>query len=264
MIRILYADDDPEMRTLVKMFLESVYSEISVTLVNGASEALEAIQESEYDLIVSDYNMPGGADGLQFLKILRSNEYKTPFILYTAETGNIEFVQRALREGASFVHAKGEDAFMGYVSLVCKICWAIHRNRSNDRLVGYKLTQYDFSDEFKKHMEETVSTVKKSLKSDGVLMILFANEDDILFSSNVIGISDDKIRNLLTPNCVEVEDGLVFDSLINASIEVDKIILGKIYAFNGNKQFNDKDKEKLRILSIFVASKIMEWVSRPK
>ena len=83
--KILVVDDMQTMRKIViKVLKELGYSDISEA--HDGKEAWGKVQVGEYDLIISDWNMPNGT-GLDFLKKVRSDSKygKTPFILVTAE-----------------------------------------------------------------------------------------------------------------------------------------------------------------------------------
>jgi len=62
--RVLVADDDGGVRgTLVRGLTANGYD---VTAVQNGFEALDALSDEEYDLVVSDINMPG-MDGIELL-----------------------------------------------------------------------------------------------------------------------------------------------------------------------------------------------------
>lgn len=83
MNKILYVDDAPSMRKLVEMVLSS---EFDLTLASNGQEALEATKKAQFDVIISDINMPV-MNGLEFLEKVRSEEqYKfTPVLMMTTE-----------------------------------------------------------------------------------------------------------------------------------------------------------------------------------
>lgn len=62
---VLLVDDDPDIRTIIRRGLES--SGHSVCEANGARTALQSLQSTAADLIVSDLFMPEG-DGLELLR----------------------------------------------------------------------------------------------------------------------------------------------------------------------------------------------------
>ena len=63
----------------------------------------------DYEVIVSDYQMPG-MNGIEFLKRLRSQLGHIPFILFTGR-GREEVAIEALNCGADFYLQKGGDPF---------------------------------------------------------------------------------------------------------------------------------------------------------
>jgi len=82
--RILLVEDEPEVRTIV----ESVLSSFGYTVkavANGA-EALDAMEETQPDLILSDVRMPI-IDGFQLLQRIRADPvwHHTPFIIVSAK-----------------------------------------------------------------------------------------------------------------------------------------------------------------------------------
>ena len=68
MISILYVDDDEAFCNLSKLFLEKT-EDFSVTTVRSGREAVQIALSDRYDVIISDYHMPG-MDGIELLKIV--------------------------------------------------------------------------------------------------------------------------------------------------------------------------------------------------
>jgi len=83
MKKILYIDDASSMRKLVKMVLGKQFD---LALAENGAEGLSQLQTAQFDLIISDINMPI-MNGLTFLQKARSLEnYKfTPILMMTTE-----------------------------------------------------------------------------------------------------------------------------------------------------------------------------------
>ncbi|MEI6796654.1 MAG: PAS domain S-box protein, partial [Methanomassiliicoccales archaeon] len=118
MIRILYADDEPMMLDLTKEFLE-MDPGLSVEIVASAAEAIGTLQRQTYDVVISDYQMPG-MDGLEFLRWLRSSGNNVPFILFTGK-GREDVVVKALDDGADYYVQKGTDTKAQFAELRHKV-----------------------------------------------------------------------------------------------------------------------------------------------
>ena len=82
MHKILIAEDDLELRLLFTHVLER--NGYHVTGVADGAEALVAIGEDYYDLIISDIMMPN-MDGYTFVRQLRNNGSNTPVLMITAK-----------------------------------------------------------------------------------------------------------------------------------------------------------------------------------
>ena len=80
MIRILLADDDPNIRTIIKEYSQAEEWEF-VEAENG-EEALQKLQADSFALIVLDVMMPG-MDGWSVLKQIRKTS-RVPVVLLTA------------------------------------------------------------------------------------------------------------------------------------------------------------------------------------
>lgn len=83
MKKILYVDDASSMRKLVDMVISKDYD---LTMAEDGLEALEKAKSAQFDLIISDINMPN-MNGLEFLKEIRQEaNYKfTPILMMTTE-----------------------------------------------------------------------------------------------------------------------------------------------------------------------------------
>ena len=81
MIRVLLVDDDPALFNVTKLLLERE-GQIEVHLCESADIASEMMRHDPFQVIVSDYEMPG-ENGIHLLKRLRSAGDATPFILFT-------------------------------------------------------------------------------------------------------------------------------------------------------------------------------------
>jgi DNA-binding NtrC family response regulator len=80
-LSVLYVDDEPNFLNVCKLYLER-RPDISVSLAGSVENALKLLATSTFDVIISDYQMPG-TNGIGFLKILNEKRCSIPFILFT-------------------------------------------------------------------------------------------------------------------------------------------------------------------------------------
>jgi len=96
-VRVLHVDDDVSFLKTARPILE-MQGAFQVDTAQSVKEAVEKMKKEEYDVVVSDYLMPG-KDGLQFLKELRKKGNKIPFVVFTGK-GREEVAVKALNLGA--------------------------------------------------------------------------------------------------------------------------------------------------------------------
>lgn len=105
-LRVLLVDDEETLTEIAKVFLERD-EDLKVDTSPSAKNALEKLKSDNYDVIVSDYMMPE-MNGIELLKMLKSEDNTTPFILFTGR-GREDVAIDALNSGASFYLQKGGD-----------------------------------------------------------------------------------------------------------------------------------------------------------
>jgi two-component system chemotaxis response regulator CheY len=99
--RILIVDDSSVMRKIVERSLRQAGLELGdIVEAGNGIEALAAVREGAFDLILSDINMPA-MDGIEFLRELSTVEggKGTPVVMVTTE-GSESRVVEALSIGA--------------------------------------------------------------------------------------------------------------------------------------------------------------------
>ena len=105
MARILIVDDDEDLLHLMGEYLESAGLEYHQAV--GAEQARNRLKRFGYDMIVSDFNMPGES-GLDLLRYVSSIYPETPFVLWTG-CDDQRIKREAIRMG---VHAYIQKPFL--------------------------------------------------------------------------------------------------------------------------------------------------------
>lgn len=104
--KILIVDDDIIYLNMTKMYFES--KEFQVDFAINGSLALRMLPNSNYNLVIIDYQLPS-LNGLELLEILKRNNYtdKVNIVMLTGER-NEEIVKKALQLGAKSVFDKNK------------------------------------------------------------------------------------------------------------------------------------------------------------
>ncbi len=95
--RVLVADDDPQMQLAVKTCLSR--KDFDVTIVNNGLSALELLERENFDLVISDQQMPQ-MSGSELLANLQKKGSEVPVIMITAY-GTITQAVEAMQNGAA-------------------------------------------------------------------------------------------------------------------------------------------------------------------
>lgn len=103
-VRILFVDDDPIMREFAAVHLST--DTAKVVVAGDGVEAVKAIAEADFDVILLDLEMPR-MDGFEVLSRLRADERtrRTPVIVVTGRE-DVTAVDKAFQAGATSFLAK--------------------------------------------------------------------------------------------------------------------------------------------------------------
>jgi two-component system chemotaxis response regulator CheY len=87
--RILIVEDSATMRSLLASALEDLDVAVKITEASSGFEALRCLPREQYDLVVTDINMPD-INGLELVSFVKSNEkYKgIPLVIVSTESSD--------------------------------------------------------------------------------------------------------------------------------------------------------------------------------
>ena len=98
-IAVLFIDDDPADRALVKRALETHPTAFAVTEKETKDDVVAALESSRYDVAVVDYKLKSGS-GLTMIDVIQSQQLHIPVIMLTG-TGTEETAITAMRQGVA-------------------------------------------------------------------------------------------------------------------------------------------------------------------
>lgn len=126
MIRVLYAEDDPQVSEMVQLYFDRFGADCAIEVVPNGRRCLEAMERDRFDVVMVDLMMPE-LDGLQVLGELTARRDPTPVIMVSGQ-GQHELAVRALRAGAVDCIDKNSPDFRRIPEIVVRVD-ARHRNR---------------------------------------------------------------------------------------------------------------------------------------
>lgn len=103
--RILIAEDDANIALAVKTILRKPTNGANITIVSDGQEALECLQQGEYDLLISDWNMPR-LTGNELLAEVRAN----------SATAQLPFLMLSARPDAADVMSSAGEGVTDYIA----------------------------------------------------------------------------------------------------------------------------------------------------
>jgi CheY-like chemotaxis protein len=92
-MRILVVDDDPAVGRLTAGMLEGAGHQ-AVTVADPESALQHLSAGEQFDLVLSDVIMPGGMDGMDFVREVKRRWANLPVLLVTGYAGDINAIQR--------------------------------------------------------------------------------------------------------------------------------------------------------------------------
>lgn len=134
-IRILHVDDEPADLEIARVFLRREWKDdFEIFGVLSAEEALNELEREHFDVIITDYKMPG-MDGIELLEAVRKSEKyaDTPFIIFTGKGGE-EVAVEALNKGADRYITKTGDPGSQCDELAHTIKELVKRKTSGEEL----------------------------------------------------------------------------------------------------------------------------------
>ncbi len=131
--KTLFVDDDASLLEQAEIFLDRVDPEIEVHTAVSVDEALQMMDQDDYDVIISDYQMPN-RDGLDFLKEIREvKKSDIPFIMFTGK-GSEEVAVKAFDLGVDRYIQKAGEPKSQYMVLAEAVDQAIELRKTEKAL----------------------------------------------------------------------------------------------------------------------------------
>jgi two-component system NtrC family sensor kinase len=124
-VHVLLIDDNADYLLLIRRALEHRDPNVRVTGVVSPDEGLQLLRRQHFDLVLLDYKLPRGGNGLQLVRALKHEATFIPTVMVTA-FGDESLAIQAMREGALDFVPKTSDFIQALPDVVAR---AIDRGR---------------------------------------------------------------------------------------------------------------------------------------
>ncbi len=230
-----------------------IVSSLDIDNVSSVDEAFEKLATGHYDVVVSDYEMPQ-KDGLEFLKELREQHNKIPFILFTGK-GREEVAIKALNLGVDGYFNKQGSPETVYGELCHGIIRVVDHKKAEQALVEANNRNQSYLD-----------------IADVMIVAISSDQNAVLVNKKtleILGYSEDEILNknwfdFVIPNADRPSVKKSFSDIISGKIEHHKYVENDVITKNGESRLiawhNSilKDKEGKIVASLSSGQDITE------
>jgi PAS domain S-box-containing protein len=202
-INILLVDDEELLLESTKLYLEKMSERFHIQTLLSAEEAIDLLKRKEFDVIISDYQMPE-MSGLDFLAYLRERDNETPFIIFTGR-GREEVAIQALNLGGDYYLQKGGDAksqFRELVNLIEKLVEKKQAVLARNRLLEQQIS-----------INKLALTLGESLDLEQIYKSIYQHIISLMAADAFVVSFYDKESNTVTPGYISME-GRKFDPSI--------------------------------------------------
>ncbi|MEO7176093.1 MAG: response regulator transcription factor [Saprospiraceae bacterium] len=178
-MRILLADDEDNIRDVVKLNLELEGFEV-VTAVNG-KQALKLKDGQHFDLIILDIMMPE-INGIQVCEQIRLTDLEVPIIFLTAKESPLDRI-KGLKTGADDYISKP----FNFVELLLRIQNLLKRTRPVEETGGELYTFDDYWINFKTYIAKgTGEEIALTRKEAMLLKLLMDRENEVVSRQQIL------------------------------------------------------------------------------
>ena len=209
--QVLIVDDEQVQREMLEGFLTK--EGYGVGTAGDGAGALDRIKRGSFDLVLTDFRMPG-MDGIQLLKELKRLNPEVVVVLLTA-FGTVETAVKAMKEGADDYLTKPID-LDELLLLIQRVEREVGLSRENQELREQLREKFkvDFIISASRRMEEALNLVKRAAPSTATVLILGESGTGKELIARAIHYSSPRAdKPLVKVNCAALPENLLESEL---------------------------------------------------
>jgi len=90
--KILYVDDDTDIRETMKMYFE--LHDYPIEVAEEGRDALSKLEKEKFDVVITDINMPNGMGGIDLIQEMFKKGLEVPILVVSGYVNNDEIVKK--------------------------------------------------------------------------------------------------------------------------------------------------------------------------
>lgn len=154
MTRILLIEDNEDHAELIQKSLQKGFGKIQLKLVTSSDDAYKVLERKKFDLILSDYYLPG-VDGDAHIRELNQRAPKIPIVIITGQ-GDEKIAARSIQSGAEDYVVKTREALEALPAILKR---AIVKHQSHQEKKTREINR-ELNDQ-KKHAEKVLGEMEE-------------------------------------------------------------------------------------------------------
>jgi Nif-specific regulatory protein len=209
---ILIVDDEKPQRMILEGFL--IKQGYKTTVAGDGEEAVRLFSQDSFDLVLTDYRMPG-MDGLQLLKEIKRRNAESVVVMMTAH-GSEGIAVAAMKEGAYDYLTKPIQELDELLILIQRVAREVGLDRENRQLKEQLREKFkvDFIITASRQMEEALNLVGRVAPSQATVMILGESGTGKELFARAIHYSSPRAgKPLVKVNCAALPENLLESEL---------------------------------------------------
>jgi len=208
--RILVVDDERNMTEVLEIFLRN--EGYSVQVADSGQEALEAMREDIFDLVITDMKMPG-MSGIDLLKKIKQSNPETMVVIITAY-GSTESAVQAMKSGAYDYILKPFS--MEDIRLVVKNALETQKLRQDVSILRRQVNAPSIENIVgeSRAIKDLFKLISKAASSNANILITGeSGTGKELVARAIHNLSDRRDKHFVTVNCAAIPEGLMESEL---------------------------------------------------